>query len=93
MQSKDAACRHAVGLLSGEDGFDRLGDLVDRKTETERNDRRRLGEADVPELLRGHTRVEFLARESRSDLGPQGTAALGGVDDPRDPHRIDADTG
>ena len=73
-------------------GTQRQGHLA-RQTKAERNDRRRLGEADVPELLRGHTRVEFLARESRSDLGPQGTAALGGVDDPRDPHRIDADTG
>ena len=49
------ACRAATPSVSfcGDDGLDRLGDLVDRQAEAERDDRGGLREADVAELLRG----------------------------------------
>ena len=77
----------------GDDGLDRFGDLVDRQPEPERDDGRRLRQADVAELPRSHARGEFLRRHSGSDLRPKRAAPLGRVDHAGDLDRLDADAG
>ena len=90
MESQDAARRDPVGLALGEDGLDRLGDLVDRQAEAQ-GDRSRPTRRG--RRVRASSRRRRASNSSRgqagADLGAKGTAPLGRVHDAGDADGVD----